>query len=75
MRLLVGLLLSVVIAEEQFNMWGKILFSLLMGFGVVIALNAKQNSLAIFFLLVGAVMIWLIRGESRRKRNSTVGGR
>lgn len=50
-------------------MWGKILFAILSGFGVVICILGKAMNMALFFVIVCAVTMWLISREKRRNNN------
>jgi hypothetical protein len=43
--------------------WGKIGFAILMGFGVIISVLAGNINMAIFFAIITAIMIWIIRSE------------
>lgn len=42
-------------------MWMRLLFAIIMGFGVITSFMAKQNNLAIFFVLVCGVTVWSMR--------------
>lgn len=42
-------------------MWGKIAFAVLMFLGILASFGARNYNLALFFAIVLAVMIWIIR--------------
>lgn len=42
-------------------MWGRLLFAIIMGFGVVISFLAQSYNMAIFFTLICGITIWTMR--------------
>ena len=49
--------------------WGRIIFAMLMGFGVVTSFLAKQFSMCIFFIICCAITVWSMRWGGKGGKN------